>query len=273
MAGIQSKIGVGTEDYLVTEGVGSVSSIDANDTISSGFRNLGSLTSVNFSHDITELEIKETMTGNGLTTASLVTDKNVEVTLTFKNFSVENYELFTLGNITTVAGAPATETNVTAYVNAEGDASYGIFNGGRLIDASTLVITDNATGAITYEEGKNYEADGAGYAIYSVADQTAKGAANIINDSDALDFAYTLEAQKKVQAFQKNSIEKFFSFNGINKITGENISVIIPKLSINPSDGIEFLSPDAEGTTTITAKALTSKAYPDSAPYSISKKD
>ncbi len=260
---LQSKIG-NTDEYLVTEGLAMIAPIDAQDQISGAFRNVGSLTDLTISHTFTEVEIKETQTGEGNTAASFITDKEVEVSFTIKDFSAENFQLLSLGDSTAVpaaAGEAGTQT-----VDPE-----GYYRIGKLITSSTFVLTDDGA-TITYEEGKNYEVDDGGYFfIYSEADQTAKSAANIIGAATVVDYTYDVPAQTQVDGFTNNTLNNYFSFDAVNKLTGEHVLVELPKVAINPSDAVPFLSPDAEGTATITAKAIISKAFPDFGSYRVSK--
>lgn len=255
---LQSKIGT-NDEYLVTEGLAMIANLDDQDTISGGFSNLGSLSDISFGHTFTEVEIKETQTGNGLTAASLITDKEVEVTMTFKSFSKENFELLTLGNST--LNAAVTGKTGSQTIGAQG-LYYRI---GDLIDSSTTAPVFTGTGGTpTYVEGTDYEYDDGGYFFV-----IAGGA---ITADSVVEYTYDTPEYTDIQAFQNNVLNKFITFDAVNKLTGEHVIVEVAKLAINPSDAIPFLSPDAEGTATITGKALISTAYPDIAPYNVKKK-
>jgi hypothetical protein len=264
--GIGDKV-ASNEKFLVSEGVGLLSLINSStDAKVGGMRDLGSLTEVSFSHTFSEVEIKETRSGNGNTAASFITDKEVEVTLTFKSFEADNLVLFTLGDLTSIASAVAKTGSQTV------DTGW-YYQLDDLADFSTnaFVLTGNG-GTPVYEEGKNYEIDGSGtFHIYSDSIQTSKGAAVNIADATEVFYTYDVPAYSKVVAFKNNVLNRYFSFNSIDKITGEHIRIDVPKLALNPSDSINFMSPDAEGVTTITAKALVSKTYTDSFPYSIKR--
>ncbi len=255
---LQSHIGT-TDEYLVTEGLAMIAPLDDQDTISGGFENLGSLTDISFAHTFTEVEIKETQTGNGLTAASFITDKEVEVTLTFKSFSAKNLELLSLGNSTLNAAAVAKTGSQTI---GEQGKYYRI---GDLIDSSNTAPVFTGTGGTpTYVEGTDYQYDDGGYFF------VVEGGA--ITASSEVEYTYDTPEYNDIQAFQNNVLNKFMSFDAVNKLTGEHVLVEVAKLAINPSDAIPFLSPDAEGTATLTGKALISTAYPNIAPYNVKKK-
>ncbi len=261
---LQSKIGT-TDEYLVTEGLALLAPIDTTDAISGAFKNVGSVTDLSLSHTFTEVEIKETQTGNGNTAASFITDKEVELTFTIKNFSKENFKLLSLGNSTTLAAA----TGVTGSATVDPEGYYRV---GKLIENGTFVFTDVGA-ATTYEEGINYDVDDGGFFyIYSTAKQTELNAAAIISAASDVEYTYNTPDFDQIVGFANNSLNNFFSFDAVNKLTGEHVLIEIPKLSINPSDAVPFLSPDAEATATITAKAIISKAYPEMGVYRISKK-
>lgn len=262
---LQSKIGT-TDEYMVNEGIALVAPIDSTtDGITGGFRNLGSVADISLSHTFTEVEIKETQTGNGNTAASFITDKEVEITMTLKSFSKENFKLLSLGNSTSLTAA-------TAEAGTQTVSPESYYRIGKLVEASSFVLTDDG-GVITYEEGKNYEvADGGYFYIYSEAKQTEKGAAEIISADTVVDYTYNTPDFDQIVGFANNSLNNFFSFDAVNKLTGEHVLIEIPKLSINPSDAIPLLSPDAEATATLTAKCIISKAFPEMGVYRISKK-
>lgn len=255
---LQSKIGT-TDEYLVTEGLAMIAPLDEQDVISGGFENLGSLTDISFSHTFTEVEIKETQTGNGLTAASFITDKEVEVSLTFKSFSAKNLELLSLGSSTINT---ATTGQTGSQVIGEQGKYYRM---GNLVDSSTTAPVFTGTGGTpTYVEGTDYEYDDGGYFF------VIEGGA--ITANSEVEYTYDTPEYTDIQAFQNNVLNKFMSFDAVNKLTGEHVLIEVAKLAINPSDAIPFLSPDAEGTATLTAKALVSVAYPDLAPYNVKKK-
>lgn len=261
---LQSKIGT-ADEYLVSEGLALIAPVDDQDAISGAFSNIGSVTECSISNTFTEVEIKETQTGNGLTAASFITDKEAELTLTLKNFSKETLKLLSLGS--SVSLAAATGETGTETVDPE-----GYYRIGKLVEANTFVLTGTG-GTPVYEEGKNYEVDAGGfYFIYSEAKQTEKGAAVNIAAATAVEYTFDTPAFDQIKGFDNNVLNNFFSFDAVNKLTGEHVLIEIPKLSINPSDTIPFLSPDAEATATITAKAVISKAYPEMGSYRISKK-
>jgi hypothetical protein len=264
--GIGDKV-ASNDKFLVSEGVGAIGLIDGTtDARIGGLTDLGSLTEVSFSHTFSEVEIKETRSGNGNTAASFITDKEVEVTLTFKSFSAQNLVLFTLGDLTAVAAQVAKTGGETV----DTEKFYIVDD---LVDLTNNAFALTGTGGTpVYEEGKNFEVDSGGmYYIYSEAVQTSKSATVNISDATVVEFTYDVPDYSKIVAFKNNVLNRFFSFNSIDKITGEHIRIDVPKLALNPSDSINFMSPDAEGVTTITAKALVSKTYTDSFPYSIKR--
>jgi len=255
---LQSQIGT-TDEYLVTEGLAMIGQLNEADEIVGGLENLGSLADISFGHSFSEVSIKETQTGNGLTAASFITDKEVEVTMTFKSFSKENLELLMLG----------LTTSVTASTGKTGSQTIGeqgkYYRIGDLIDSSTTPIEfTGAGGTPVYVDGTDYKVDDGGY-FYVV-----KGGA-ITADSE-IEYTYDIPAYADIQAFQSNVLNKFLAFDAVNKLNGQHVQVEVAKLAINPSDAIPFLSPDAEATATLTGKALVSIAYPEIAPYRVKKK-
>ena len=255
------------DEVAFTEGNLVMADLNSEDVREEDFNEIGSITEFSFSNTFTETTVKETRTGLGNITNNIITDKETEVTITMKSITAYNLNLALLGS--SVEQAAATSQSVTKTLKA----GFVYDLGEQLIDSSTIVITDNATGAITYEEGKNYVVDDSGLIkILTEAQQTAAGAVENITAAGVLsDIAFDSVDSTAVQAFTQNQINKYCVFGGINKVDGKFYKVIVPKLSLQPSDGVGFISPDAETLITVTAKCLTSPAYPTISPFKVIK--
>lgn len=254
------------DEVAFTEGNLVMADLNSEDVREEDFTEIGSITEFSFSNTFTETNVKETRTGKGNITNSIITDNETTLTITMKSITAYNLNLALLGSSTAQVVTSQTKTKTLK-------ANFVYDLGDQLIDASSIVIVDTATGAVTYVENVNYVVDGSGLIkILTEAQQTANGADDIIAAAGVeCEIAFSSIDSTKIQAFTQNSIKKYCVFGGINKVDGKFYKVIVPKLSLQPSDGIGFISPDAETLITVTAKALTSPAYPAASPYSIIK--
>lgn len=256
----------GDKDVIAfTEGNLVFADLDENGIAGDEFTEVGSLTEFSFSQSFVENEIKETRSGFGNITENFITDKQVEVTLTIQSITAYNLRNAMLGELTENTGG----VSATVERSVKGGKTYLLSN--EMIDRSTIVVADDATTpTVTYELGKNYDLDNTGLLkILPEAIQTARGAATVLPDATPTTvFAtFTTVDSSKIQAFKVNTIKKYAVFGGINKVDGKFYKIVVPEFSINPSDTLPFLSPDANQTITITAKALFSSVYPDQSPF------
>lgn len=268
---LAKKIG-NQDEYLVAEGTLVVADADASGNILSAFRRVGSLAEFSFSHEVDETEIRESESGNSKITETIYNNPTATLTMGLRSFTGPNYNIMTLGNSTDKTAAVAeTQTNITVKAGE-------VHSVGTIIttDTNPFVMTDNATGLITYEEGKNYEVGESGlFEIYSEAQQTNLGAANIIDATTGVvvDITYDTPLAEEIQAFQNNVVYKALQFGVVKKSGGqsEEFLVKVPLIAISPSDGISFLSPEDPAVATVTGKCLDSKINPAQSPYVIIK--
>lgn len=257
MANLAAQMGT-KDEFLINEGSAYIAFVDEFDKINTSMFSLESLADVSFSHTYTTLDIKETQSGNGNVALSLPLDKTVEVTLTLKNFSEKTLKLLMLGSSTLNEAATSKEKQIDIY---DKDAYYDI---NELLDESKELIVQNEDKTTDYVLNTDYKYDDSGI-IYITADSS-------IEENSVLTLTFDTVEYSNIQAFTQSSLSVYLTFNAISKADGKYSTVKIGKLSINPSDAIPFLSPDAEGTATITGKALVSSAYPELSPYSVKKR-
>ena len=253
------------DQFLKTEGSVIIYDIDANGFKTGKGLRLGSCESVAIGTTSTLQEYKETQSGLNQTVKTLNTDIQTTLELSLFNINPETLAFLVAGE----SEIKAATTGTTFEFDALGGDTVDL--GVNLIDASTFVLTSGAGPVITYEEGKNYEVDNSGVVvIYTAAEQTAKGATNVISDTVAVEATATFNSIKlaAIKAGQLTQVEKYVVFSGYNVITGKYFKLECPKVSFAPSESLGLLQAEAAAAP-ISGRVLASTAYPDVSPYII----
>jgi len=259
------------DEFHMAEGTAVIRPVDINGVPTGDFRRIGSMSEFSVSHEVEETEIRESESGQSNIAETIYNNPTAVFTLGFRSFSSQNYQIFTLGNTTDEAAAVAE----TKTINIKADTVYSLDD---LVDTSTnaVSIADTSTGLVILEEGKNFEIGESGLIqFYTVAEQTSFGADTIIDDTGVdYDVTYDKYLQEATQAFQNNALNFEVQFAVIKKSGGvyEEFLVIIPNLSVSPSDGVTFLSPTDAAVATVTGKAQQSKINTAASPYLIKKR-
>ena len=211
--------------------------------------------------EVTNIEKKAPNFGVAVTVSKLVSDQTATLSMTSSEFDMEVLTDALYGSYAKVAEEAITgeEHNMIPgrYVQLDRLVKY--------VDGSGFIVTDVATGAITYEEGKNYVVDAAGAYIMTVEEQTAAGAANVIPEiGEEGSFDYTGEAIEKIEGFEKTQVKKAVRFVGISLDDNKKYLVTIPQASFNPTDGMPLIA-EEYGSMTLEAEIELSDAVAEGA--------
>ncbi len=197
-----------------------------------GFTPVGNVSELTIGIAVTDLEHKESQTGQRAIDLILTKDVNVTVKFTMESFNKENMALALYGTSNAViagsilVGAPEV---VKGYV--------GKWTALTNIKIAAVVVKDSAD-TITYELGKNYEVNteaGSIY-IYPTATQTSLAAANNITDAEVLHVSYTFAAQDNIEAITSSSAPiRWARFEGLNTADSDKAMVVdIYKMQMKP---------------------------------------
>lgn len=172
-----------------------------------GFVNIGNVSALSITQEVTKEEHTESTTGNRSIDAVLQTKTTVGVSMTIDNLSKENLALMSQGSSATVAAGSVTNEAVTAYLAKTVALAHP--------NVSTVVVT-NVAGTTTYVAGANYtvNAEAGSINILNAAAQAA--AANPITDLQVLHIDYSYTAYDTVDAFTSAAPERWIRFEGLN---------------------------------------------------------
>jgi hypothetical protein len=246
---------------------------------------LGNVPNLEISVEITKFEHKESMTGNRVVDLTIVQEKKGTFTMTLEELSLANLALAFWGETGVVASATAqyspaitVSTAMMTEPDALTDKRIPIGKGIQKISNVSVQDTATAVPTTTYEFGttrgttaapgasKNgyYDEANGVLVIFTVAEQTARGAAVNIADADVIYVEYDIAAATKMDAFTDTSQQKFLRFEGLNTVDnggGGNKEVVIDiyKADLDPLSGYGLINEEIgsfEITGTILADSL-----------------
>lgn len=228
----------------------------ATDAVVSGYRPLGYVDGIDLGSTPTEVELKNSMTGPNIVVASDVTGIDVTLDIILRSYGGQN--------ITDLLYGSMVENNAPVSVVGEAvTAKLGFLVplSGIIDDASTVVVTDAATGLITYVEGVNYTLEKTGaIRVMTTAEQTAASASDLIADDDGLLVDFDRAASQVIQGFTQSVLYRGILVQGKNNATGKYFQALFHKVKINPSDSFGLLSVEDYASTTMSGKLIASKA-------------
>lgn len=215
---------------------------------------LGNVPNLEVSVEITKFEHKESQSGSRAVDLTIVQEKKGTFTMTLESLTIENLALAFWGQSAAVAAA-ATQTTtltMTATKRSAAGEEKRIPVGKSLNKLSNIIVKDDATKLITYEFGptatdatsKNgwYDAANGMLIIWDTTEETSRGAANAIGDTEVLEITYDIAAQTNMDAFTETSQQKFLRFEGLNTVDGKEVIVDIYKADLDPLTGYGLIN-------------------------------
>lgn len=207
---------------------------------------VGNASGFTFTPDVQKISQKGYMDGTNSIICSENVSSDVTVSIDVTSVSVDNLSKILYGEVTEVEG----ETDLALAITAKLGGSTKL---GTFISSATVKSSDDLK---TFEEGKNYELSGSTIYIYSTEEQTAKGAAELIAESDVLNLTVNTTKHTIVDAMQKSKILVAAYFEGMNMSNGSKaLAIDVPCVEIDPSE-FNFLSPEEYGSLTITGQVI-----------------
>jgi hypothetical protein len=191
-------------------------------------RHVGNVSSLTLRHNIEAQRMPEYTRPGGGTAVKLERIDTVESSMTWLNFSPENWAIATAGTVTDVALSASTVENVTGHKGS-------VTTLAKLPSTITTVTSDPA--GTTFQTPRDYEKSAAG--IYIPTTST-------ITDGQALIVTYANIAQKRVEGSMGTSTVLEVLFEGLNDAdTQKPVVVDIWRMSVPPAAelsliGLEF---------------------------------
>lgn len=180
-----------------------------------------------------------------------ISEKGASINLTLQSAHAENLQIALF----------ASQSQLAASVGSGDVVTMAVFTGGanRFGDRFSLGVTKvtDESATTTYEEGKNYVVEYSTIYILSEAEQTAKGAAELIEDGDVIKVTGTFMATTLLAGFAVDKVERELLFTGFNISKGMKrpLELWCPRASFQPSS-FDLLSDAAFGQITVTATLL-----------------
>ncbi len=167
----------------------------------------------------------------------VIKSKKFAISITTKSINKETVNLLLFGTSQpqSQAAGSVTDESVTGRTGRWVDLEH------RNLAAGSVVVT-NSDGSVTYTEDTDYQVDYWGGAI-----KVLTGGA--ISDGDTLlvDYNYQALNYDEISGSQVSKMEGKLTFKGQNFTTGQDVELIIPRLTLEPSGGFDEIAEDYTG--------------------------
>lgn len=187
---------------------------------------VGNVTSLTVDIAVQKFEHKESMTGTRGVDQTTIQERNATFKFTSESLNLDLLALGLYGTSSAVSGGSVVgETHIVKR--------------GQAIPLRhpkvSAVVVKKAGTAVT--EATNYDYDADFGTVY------VKAAAATLIDGDAVTVDYTYAAHNKIEAFTTGvSPERYLRFEGLNTVDGTYRLVEIPRASLDPLTGLEYIN-------------------------------
>lgn len=193
---------------------------------------VGNVTSLSLDIAVTKLEHKESMSGQRSVDLTIVQEKKATFKFTGESLTLSLLADGLFGTKSTIALGTAT---AEIHMARRG---YAI---PLLHPNVSSVVISTVTGATALVEDTDYTVDEGFGTIYISPTSTVIDA----DPGETITIAYSYGAYDKLEAFtQGTPPERFLRFEGLNTINGDLRLIDIPRASLDPLTGMEFINED-----------------------------
>lgn len=234
---------------VVTNGRIALADRDENG-IASAFKSVTYFSQAGIALSTTPQQLFSSIKGVRSLADEFISERSGTLNLTLQSAHAQNLKIALFATSNKIAPSAGTDETIAIKVYTDGTNRFG----NRFI-LSLTEVTDGD--AITYEEGKNYIVEYSTIYILSVAEQTAAGATNIINDEDIIEVTGKFMETIVLNGFTVDKIETAMIFTGFNISKGQKnpLELYCPRLSFLPSS-FDLLSDAGFGTIALSASIL-----------------
>jgi hypothetical protein len=198
------------------------------------FRHVGNARDLIVALTTTTLEHKESVTGQRLTDARLITEKKTAVNFTLDDFQIDNLALALFGTKATETGSSVT---AEAFVNP---VAVGDYVRTKFPEISAVVIKDSAGTPATLVLGTDYE-------ITSAKHGTVKFL-NLGAYTQPFKIDYTYGTHDHVPMFNAAAPERWLKFDGLNTAdTDKEVLVELYRVRLDPLAELALITDDFGG--------------------------
>ena len=219
-------------------GQGQVLVSDVVNGLPTGYSILRNIAALSITNDLTSFDHRETSTGQRGIDLRLTQTLDINVNMTMESFTSENIALALYGDVAASASSTGEVLDSPAVLLGK------VYSLG-FIRTENLVVTDKATGLITYTEGENYRWDDEAGSVYimTAAEQAAAGGAETIAADDLLIFTFDYAAQVVINAQTQPRKELALRFEGLNTAkSDEPVIVEVFKWNADPLAAFDLYS-------------------------------
>lgn len=224
--------------YFSGQGELLIAGRDATTGKPTGFRPLGNVSELKLTMAPTNLEHKESRSGNRSTDLRLQTELKVGFSFILENLNKENLALATRGTATAKAGAAVTGEALKFYK--------GLVMGLKYAKVSAVTVKKGATSLVAYVNDAtpyDYKLNANMGSFEFAGTPTTAG----LVDGDDLTVDYTYAAQDVVEALTEGAKDYFLRFEGLNTAdANEPVIVEVFRASADPLKELSLIS-DAVG--------------------------
>ncbi len=206
-----------------------------------GYRNIGNVSSLELTIEVSNLEHKESSTGQRATDKRLTTEQKANIAMTMESIKKENLALALRGDASAVVGAAVADEAITAYLGL----TVPLANINLDPEVAIVVKGTGDDAAVTYELNKNYTVNEAVGSInfLTAAEQTAAGAVASIADGAELVVSYTHLGFDRVNAMTQGAKAYALRFEGLNTAdTNKPVVVDIFKFESDPLQNLALIN-------------------------------
>lgn len=225
---------------------------DANGNRITAFKSWGYIQAVQLAFDVQTIEQQASLFGPLSEVDSDELSRSATLTLTLTSAQAENLKTVLMGELNTIAATGAVDEVIDVEVFSDGSNPFN-----RIVKEITSVKSSD--GLITYEEGKNYVITQSAIYVFSAAEQTEKGALEILaeTEKETVKIAGKFEKQMNIEGFTTSgaTLELYFEGQSTAKSQKAPFFVRIHKAKFNPTN-FDILSDQGYGQFSLSAKVL-----------------
>lgn len=223
-----------------------------------GFIPLGNVPELTISIETTQVDHKESESGNRLIDLVLVTEKKGTFSFNIESLNLDNLALGFWGSNTAVVAGTVAEPNPEIVTIQQGDV--GVRYALQHPKVSTVVVKDE-TGVTTYVAGTDYSIDADNGVIVVLAGGAI--ATDVTAGDTILEVTYAYAGYSKLDAFTDVvPPERWLRFEGINTVDGKKVIVDLFRAQFAPLTDYGLINEEL-GSGTLSGQLLADTLRPD----------
>ena len=210
-----------------------------------GFRSIGNVNDLSISLEVSNVELKESYTGQRSVLKQLRTETKANVKMTLSSLDRHNLALGLFGKDAIIPAGNINALSKIAYLDSTIPLNH--------LQISKVVVKNK--GGTAFEENKNYTVniETGSINLLSTEEQTKRSATKAIVEGEELKIDYDYADQILIDALVSGQPERYLRFEGLNTAEANKPVVVeVFRLAINPLQNLalindEFANIEIEG--------------------------